>query len=138
MSYSLLECYKIEYEAIKEHSTNIPITTNLMGFYPGLNYFEWAEHLDVISWDNYPALDTPVSHTAMTHDLMRGLKNGRPFMLMEQTPSQQNWHAVQLPETSGSDAPVELPGGSTRCRYRPVLPAAPVHRGLREVSWCCN
>ncbi|MEK4324482.1 beta-galactosidase [Paenibacillus sp. FSL R7-0297] len=91
MSYSLLECYKLEYNAIKEHSTNIPITTNMMGFYPELDYFEWAKYIDVISWDNYPALDTPVSHTAMTHDLMRGLKNGQPFMLMEQTPSQQNW-----------------------------------------------
>ncbi|MHA6534023.1 beta-galactosidase [Paenibacillus sp. BAC0078] len=91
MSHSLLECYKIEYNAIKEHSTNVPITTNLMGFYPELNYFEWAKHMDMVSWDNYPSLDTPVSHTAMTHDLMRGLKNGQPFMLMEQTPSQQNW-----------------------------------------------
>ena len=26
----------------------------------------------------------------MKHDLMRGLKD-KPFMLMEQTPSQQNW-----------------------------------------------
>ena len=91
MSHSLLECYKIENDAIKEHSTNVPVTTNLMGFYPELDYFEWAKHMDVISWDNYPSLDTPVSHTAMTHDLMRGLKNGQPFMLMEQTPSQQNW-----------------------------------------------
>lgn len=91
MSHSLLECYKIEYEAIKQHSTDVPVTTNLMGFYPELDYFEWAKYLDVISWDNYPSLDTPVSHTAMTHDLMRGLKNGQPFMLMEQTPSQQNW-----------------------------------------------
>lgn len=90
MSHSLLECYKLEHAAIREHS-NIPITTNLMGFYPELDYFEWAKYMDVISWDNYPALDTPVSHTAMTHDLMRGLKNGQPFMLMEQTPSQQNW-----------------------------------------------
>ncbi|AIQ45165.1 beta-galactosidase [Paenibacillus sp. FSL R7-0273] len=91
MSHSLLECYKLEKEAIREHSTNIPVTTNLMGFYPELDYFEWAKHMDVISWDNYPALDTPVSYTAMTHDLMRGLKNGQPFMLMEQTPAQQNW-----------------------------------------------
>lgn len=91
MSYSLLECYKLEYDAIKVHSQNVPITTNLMGFYPELDYFEWAKYMDVISWDNYPSLDTPVSHTAMTHDLMRGLKSGQPFMLMEQTPSQQNW-----------------------------------------------
>lgn len=91
MSHSLLECYKIEYAAIREFSGDVPITTNLMGFYPELNYFEWAPYLDVISWDNYPSLDTPVSFTAMTHDLMRGLKSGQPFMLMEQTPSQQNW-----------------------------------------------
>ncbi|WP_339253765.1 beta-galactosidase [Paenibacillus sp. FSL P2-0136] len=91
MSDSLLECYILEYKAIKEHSQDIPVTTNMMGFYPELDYFKWAKYLDVISWDNYPSLDTPVSHTAMTHDLMRGLKNGQPFMLMEQTPSQQNW-----------------------------------------------
>ncbi|WP_334077331.1 beta-galactosidase [Paenibacillus sanfengchensis] len=93
MSNSLLECYRLEYEEIKKHTPNIPITTNLMGFYPELDYFEWAKYLDIVSWDNYPSLDTPVSFTAMTHDLMRGLKSGDPFMLMEQTPSQQNWQA---------------------------------------------
>ncbi|GIP13448.1 beta-galactosidase [Paenibacillus macerans] len=90
-SQSLLDCYKLEYEAIKKHTPHIPVTTNLMGFYPELDYFEWAKYMDIVSWDNYPSLDTPVSHTAMTHDLMRGLKSGAPFMLMEQTPSQQNW-----------------------------------------------
>lgn len=93
MSHSLLETYKLEYDELKKYTPDIPVTTNLMGFYPELNYFEWAKFMDVISWDNYPSLDTPVSHTAMTHDLMRGLKSGQPFMLMEQTPSQQNWQA---------------------------------------------
>lgn len=91
MSDSLLECYKLEYDAIKSYSSNVPVTTNLMGTYLELDYFKWAEHLDVVSWDNYPAMNTPVSYTAMVHDLMRGLKSGQPFMLMEQTPSQQNW-----------------------------------------------
>ncbi|MFD1955498.1 beta-galactosidase [Paenibacillus thailandensis] len=90
-SASMLECYKLEYNALKKHTPDIPVTTNLMGFYPELNYFEWAKYMDVVSWDNYPSLDTPYSFTAMTHDLMRGLKQGQPFMLMEQTPSQQNW-----------------------------------------------
>ncbi|MDQ0090239.1 beta-galactosidase [Paenibacillus anaericanus] len=93
MSQSLLDCYKLEYEELKKHTPDIPVTTNLMGTYPELDYFEWAKYLDVVSWDNYPSLDTPVSFTAMTHDLMRGVKNGQPFMLMEQTPSQQNWQA---------------------------------------------
>lgn len=91
MSDSLLDCYKLEYNAIKKHTPDLPVTTNLMGLYKELDYFKWANHLDVVSWDNYPSLDTPVSLTAMTHDLMRGLKQGQPFMLMEQTPSQQNW-----------------------------------------------
>ncbi|MZQ84248.1 cellulase family glycosylhydrolase [Paenibacillus sp. 5J-6] len=91
MSDSMLECYKLEYNAIKKHTPDLPITTNLMGLYKELDYFKWAKYLDVISWDNYPSLDTPISLTAMTHDLMRGLKQGQPFMLMEQTPSQQNW-----------------------------------------------
>ncbi|MGO4494921.1 beta-galactosidase [Paenibacillus sp. 2RAB27] len=91
MSDSLLDCYKLEYNAIRRHSPELSITTNLMGLYKELDYFKWAPYLDVISWDNYPSLDTPVSLTSMTHDLMRGLKDGQPFMLMEQTPSQQNW-----------------------------------------------
>ncbi|WP_270165754.1 beta-galactosidase [Paenibacillus sp. SYP-B4298] len=90
-SDSLLDCYKLEYDALKAQTPHIPVTTNLMGLYPELDYFKWAQHLDVVSWDNYPSLDTPVSLTAMTHDLMRGLKAGQPFMIMEQTPSQQNW-----------------------------------------------
>ena len=68
----------------------MPITTNLMGTYKGLDYFRWAKEMDIVSWDNYPSFDTPWSMTAMNHDLMRSLK-GKPFMLMEQTPSQQNW-----------------------------------------------
>ncbi|MBS5522188.1 MAG: beta-galactosidase [Clostridiales bacterium] len=89
-SDSLLENFKLERDAIRKYDLNTPITTNLMGTYKGLDYFKWAGEMDIISWDNYPGYDTPWSLTAMRHDLMRGLK-GEPFMLMEQTPSQQNW-----------------------------------------------
>lgn len=100
-SDSMLECYRIEYEELKSVTPNIPITTNLMGTYPELDYFKWAKYMDVISWDNYPAMDTPVSFTSMSHDLMRGLKSGQPFMLMEQTPSQQNWQAYNALKRPG-------------------------------------
>lgn len=90
-SDSLLECYKLEYEAVKKHTPDVPVTTNLMGAFKKLDYHKWAQHMDVVSWDNYPRFDTPHSYTGMMHDLMRGLKAGQPFMLMEQTPSQQNW-----------------------------------------------
>ena len=90
LSDSLLENYKMERDAIREYDKETPITTNLMGTYKGLDYFKWAKEMDIVSWDNYPAYNTPWSLTAMKHDLMRGLK-AAPFMLMEQTPSQQNW-----------------------------------------------
>jgi beta-galactosidase len=90
-SDSILDCYRLEYDAIKKHIPDSVVTTNLMGFYKPLDYFKWAKYLDIVSWDSYPGLATPVSFTAMAHDLMRGLKDGQPFMLMEQTPSQQNW-----------------------------------------------
>jgi len=90
-SDSMLECYLAEYEEIKALTPDVMITTNLMGTYKPLDYFKWAKYMDIVSWDNYPSYDTPMSAVAMRHDLMRGLKDGDPFMLMEQTPSQQNW-----------------------------------------------
>ncbi len=90
MSDSILDCYKMERDIIREIIPGALITTNLMGTFKGLDYFKWAKEMDIVSWDNYPSYNTPWSLTAMTHDLMRGLKDA-PFMLMEQTPSQQNW-----------------------------------------------
>lgn len=90
MSDSMLENFKLERDAIRIYDKQTPITTNLMGTYKWLDYFKWAREMDIVSWDNYPAYDTPWSYVAMCHDLMRGLKN-QSFMLMEQTPSQQNW-----------------------------------------------
>lgn len=89
-SDSLLDNFIMEREAIREFDKETPITTNLMGTYKALDYFKWAKEMDIVSWDNYPSYNTPWSYTAMCHDLMRGLKDA-PFMLMEQTPSQQNW-----------------------------------------------
>lgn len=87
---SLLKNYMMERDAIRKIDPTTPITTNLMGTFKGLDYFKWAKEMDLVSWDNYPSYNTPWSLVAMTHDLMRGLKQ-QPFMLMEQTPSQQNW-----------------------------------------------
>lgn len=89
-SDSILNNYKMERDIIRRYNPNTVITTNLMGTYKELDYFKWAKEMDIISWDNYPSYNTPWSYIAMCHDLMRGLKD-EPFMLMEQTPSQQNW-----------------------------------------------
>jgi beta-galactosidase len=89
------------------------VTTNLMGTYPGLDSWKLAQHLDVVSWDNYPcwhgagtipgargAWDPEgkdwrlASDVGFVHDLNRCLKAGRPFLMMESTPSVTNWHTV--------------------------------------------
>jgi beta-galactosidase len=91
MSDSSLACYLGEYNAVKAITPEVPITTNLMGAFKPFDYFKWAKYLDVVSWDNYPSIKDSMGSIALRHDLMRGLKDGQPFMLMEQTPSQQNW-----------------------------------------------
>ncbi|WP_390409144.1 beta-galactosidase [Lacticaseibacillus jixiensis] len=89
-SGQMLNLYKMERDIIKASGSTMPITTNFMGAYKWVDYATWAKELDIISWDNYPAYDTPWSNVALVHDLMRGLKQ-QPFMVMEQTPSQQNY-----------------------------------------------
>lgn len=86
-----------EIEPLRQITPDVPITTNFMGLYPGLNYWKLAPHLDVISWDSYPAWHQEISDAergaqiAFVHDLNRCLKGGKPFMLMESTPSIVNW-----------------------------------------------
>lgn len=91
-SESILDCYRLEYEAVKKYTPNIPVTTNLMGAYKVLDYQKWGKYMDFVSWDNYPAYGAYPAQASFCHDLMRGLKQGKPFALMEQTPSVTNWH----------------------------------------------
>jgi len=94
-----VDFYLHEIKPLKELSPGIPCTTNLMGTYPGIDYFRLAEVLDVVSWDNYPqwtAADKDIDigiQASFKHDLTRSLK-GRPFMLMESSPSATNWRPV--------------------------------------------
>lgn len=91
LAAKLAERYNLEADAIRKITPDIPITTNLMGFYKPLDYQKWAKSMDFISWDNYPAPDDSPAHIAMNHDLMRGIKDQNSFVLMEQTPSVTNW-----------------------------------------------
>ncbi|MDR0291069.1 MAG: beta-galactosidase [Treponema sp.] len=88
-----------EIKPLKEITPEIPCTANLMGTYPGIDYFRLAQVLDVVSWDSYPQwtgtdkdIGTAV-YFSFFHDLNRSLK-GKPFMLMESSPSATNWRPV--------------------------------------------
>jgi beta-galactosidase len=96
-----IEFYRNEIAPLRELTPEIPVTTNLMGTYTGLDYWKFAKELDVAAWDNYPswhndAESTPelASRISFLHDLNRSLKGGKPFMLMESTPSLVNWQRV--------------------------------------------
>lgn len=88
---STIDCFLNEYNIVKEISPNVPITTNMSGFIKKLNQQEFTKHLDVVGWDNYPWPTDEPSLVAFKHDIMRGLKGGAPYFLMEQSPNQQNW-----------------------------------------------
>lgn len=100
-SEGMLKCYQAEAAAIRSVVPDAKITTNLMGFYKPLDYQMWAKSMDFISWDNYPANEDPYSRIAMNYDLMRGIKGGQPFVLMEQTPSVTNWLAYNALKRPG-------------------------------------
>jgi beta-galactosidase len=95
-----IDFYCDEIKPLRELTPNVPITTNFMGLFPGLNYPRFAEFVDVVSWDSYPVWHTTASEwklaaqIAFVHDQNRSMKGGKPFMLMESTPSNTNWQPV--------------------------------------------
>jgi beta-galactosidase len=111
-----------ELKPIRAIAPHIPATTNMMGFFDPLDYWKFAEHLDLVSWDAYPGWhNEPIERTsawvAYTSDLYRPMKQGKPWLLMESTPSNVNWqdvsplkrpgmhrHASLLTVAHGSDA----------------------------------
>ncbi|MEU4365482.1 beta-galactosidase [Promicromonospora sp. NPDC023987] len=87
MSDAMLANYRDEKMRIREHDATTPVTTNFMGMFRPIDYHRWAADLDVASWDNYPPGQREHARMALAHDLMRGLKDGAPFWVMEQTPT---------------------------------------------------
>ena len=98
----LLECYLNEAAILREATPEVPVTTNMMGAFYTCDYRKWAPHVDVVSWDCYPNPNGDIAWAAFNHDLMYGLKDGgRPFLLMEQAPSSQNWQPVNALKRPG-------------------------------------
>ncbi|OHE68973.1 MAG: beta-galactosidase [Treponema sp. GWB1_62_6] len=122
VTWRTIDFMEAEIAAIRAVSPDLPVTTNLMGTFEGLDYFELAEHIDVASWDNYAgwhgrgprtspwtAWDPEgrdwrlASEIGFVHDLTRSLKR-KPFLLMESTPSATNWQPVAKLKRPGMNA----------------------------------
>lgn len=101
MSESILQCFLNEKNEILKYTPEIKVTTNIWGIAPQLDLFKWGKEMDIASWDNYPNNYDSPSCIAFRHDVIRGLKNGDPFILMEQTPNQQNWQRYNATKRPG-------------------------------------
>ena len=102
-SDTLLECYELERNVLKQRTPDIPIGTNFMSFFKPVDYWKWAEQQDIVSNDSYPDPADPASgmRAAMADDLMRSLGRGRPWILMEQTTSRVNWREANVAKEPG-------------------------------------
>lgn len=97
-----------EIEPLRAANSELPITTNFMLDFEPLNYWKFTDLLDMISWDAYPmwhdngADDSDqAAWFGFNHDVFRSLKGGKPFMLMESTPSMTNWQPISKMKRPG-------------------------------------
>ena len=93
-----MDFVRCEKAPLRALTPELPVTTNLMEVFGGLDYYELQKELDFASFDSYPAWggadpETDALYASFNYDWMRSLKQ-KPFALMESTPSQVNWHAV--------------------------------------------
>lgn len=102
-SDELLGCFQAEVAALRAVTPQIPVTTNFMGFFKPLDYNSWARLEDFTSTDDYPDPADPDRHlrSAAHYDLIRSLKKGQPWLLMEQTTTRVNWRARNVAKAPG-------------------------------------
>lgn len=96
-SDQMLDFCQAEIQTVRRYS-DAPVTANLMGAFYFLDYFRWAQTLDIAAEDSYPywhsegdELSTAVG-AAFDYTLIRSLKR-QPFLLMESVPSAVNWRS---------------------------------------------
>jgi beta-galactosidase len=105
-SDDLLECFEAEAAILRAHS-DLPVTTNFMGFSMGLDrpidYWKWAQRMDVVTNDHYLIADDArnFQELAMTSDYIRGLAAGAPWLLMEHSSSAVNWQPRNVAKKPG-------------------------------------
>ncbi len=99
---------KHEISVLRSVTPDVPVTANFMRLFGGLDYRKMAPELDVVSWDNYPlfhndweSLTETMYETAFQHAVMRSMKPGTPFMMMESAPGLVNWQPVNKVKRPG-------------------------------------
>jgi beta-galactosidase len=120
-----LDFFIAESAPLRAITPNIPLTTNFMQPDVGLNYWKFAEQVDVVAWDSYPRWHqtddvNTAMQTAFYHDLHRSYKRGQAFLLLESTPSVTNWQGVSRAKKPGAHKVTSLQAvahGSNSVQY---------------------
>ena len=106
-SDALLDHFIAEREVLERRTPDVPITTNLMVHAGGAvaDYASWVPHLDVVADDHYTTAADPRGwqELSFSADRVRGLAEGRPWLLMEHSTS-----AVLYQPHNRAKAPGEL------------------------------
>lgn len=100
-SDQLRELHREQVAIIRERS-DAPVTTNFMNFFPGVDQHAWADDVDVVADDCYtdPADPASPARAALAHDLVRGVRRGEPWLLMEQAAGAVNWRPHNVPKST--------------------------------------
>lgn len=93
LSGELFSCFSEQRAVLRELTPQVPVTTNFVfGDWVPVDHRRWAEDLDCVAIDHYPAVPglPAAEHTAFHADLARSWAGGRPWLLMEQASSTVN------------------------------------------------
>lgn len=90
-----LEYFRKLRDAVRPIAPHIPATTNFM-VHTGskwMDYFRWAEEVDVVATDHYTIAADPERHIelALAADMTRGVARGKRWILMEHSTGAVNW-----------------------------------------------
>jgi len=152
-SDSMLAHFKEERDILRRHTPDLPIVTNFMRFYKNNDYWAWAAEEDAAALDIYPDPREEDAHVAaaLNFDLMRSLRQGQPWLVMEQATaavSQWSVNVSKLPGkmrlgsyqaiAQGADSILffqwrQAKGGTERFHSGMVNHAGPNTRVFREV-----
>lgn len=117
-SDSALDYLTLQLRILHEHAPGQPITTNEMGKYNHIDYYDLSAELDLCALDIYPAMkrdkEAMARNSAAEHDMTRGYKRRNYWVLEHQS------------GTPGANvmAPTPKPGDLRRWTYQSVARGA--------------
>jgi len=100
---SITELLLLEKQILKTISDDKPVLTNFMTVLTDVDYWKLSEHVDLVTFDNYPDPADPAAHNAaaLNYSVMRSLAKRMPWMLLESATSAVSWRPHNAPKPPG-------------------------------------